>query len=239
MRTSPPSSPPDDPEHSAIRRDCRRKQRARASPFILGEPARAEQSADGDRRAEGLVGGRTFSMANSSSALTWISRAFSRASCEINATCRPQRHRWHARFGQHAGGRAGSAMSGLSDGQGEEGRRDESSLGLTILFISVWTSSSFSGRGFDIVESCVEARGRRGEGGRWSLRASRDEGTPWLARLLRPLPSELARPTRLFSTRPKPRQPQQSDIGPSQEHTYKRTTPPIALPPSSSRPRRR
>lgn len=30
----------------------------------------------------------TFSMANSSSALTWISRAFSRASCEMNATWR-------------------------------------------------------------------------------------------------------------------------------------------------------
>jgi hypothetical protein len=74
---------------------------------------------------------RTFSMANSSSALTLISRAFSSASCLMKATYRSL----------PVNGRADvEPLSACADATaGCAGSR-------TILFISVTTSSSFIGR---------------------------------------------------------------------------------------------
>lgn len=46
------------------------------------------ESEPGDDALPNPESGLTFSIANSSSALTWISRAFSLASWEMNATCK-------------------------------------------------------------------------------------------------------------------------------------------------------
>lgn len=82
----------------------------------------------------------TFSMANSSSALTLTSRAFSKASCLMKATYKARR------------------VSTLIAAPGGCERHTERGI-LTILFISLMTSSSLSGR-VDIVSVCLDAVGR-------------------------------------------------------------------------------
>ena len=98
------------------------------------------------------TGTRTFSMANSSSALTLISRAFSRASCLMKATYIPKTS-GELVFKAHRCARRGAAI--------DRHKRKRYERGLTILFISLITSSSLSGR-VDIVGSLLRVVVRTG-----------------------------------------------------------------------------